>query len=173
MDIMVIISAVITVTAILRLFFKKKITAFAIAAFLVIGTAYIIDRSHYTTFIDLYSDHLNKDSVIRSITVSTAYLPDERRFDPEEDIEIEEEKIMNEIIQAFSELELKKDRDHHYIENPDYRVRITTTNEEEEGLLRTESFYFNLNDKYLNNYKVVNDSNHIEMLAALVENEHE
>lgn len=163
------LSAIIGITAILRVIFKRKITAYATAIILVIGTAYIIDRSHYTTFTDIYSDYLNAESVVREVTVSPTYLPDDRRFDPDSEIEIEDEEMMNEIMQEFSQLELKRDREHHYIENPDYRVHITTTNEEEEGLLRTESFYFHLDDEYLNSYKIVNDTNYLEVLDDIVE----
>jgi len=170
-DILLAIAAIIGVTAMLRIFFKKRIIAFLIAAILVIGTAYMIDRSHYTTFTEVYSDHLNEESIVRSITIYTNYIPDDYTFDREAYIEIEDKEIMNELIQEFSQLELKRDRDHHVIENPSYRVRITTTNEEEAGLLRTESFYFELDEEYLDRYEVINDTNHLQILDRLVENE--
>jgi len=165
------IIAIIGITALLRIVFKKKLPVNIIIIMLIIGTVYIIDRSHYTTFTDVYSDHLNEESIVRSITVSTNYHPDDRRFDPDSDIEIKDEAKMNELIQAFSELELKKDRDHHLIENPEYRVRITTTHEMEEGLLKTGSFFFDLDELYLDRYQVVNDTNHLQVLDQLVEKE--
>ncbi|MFA1819316.1 hypothetical protein ACDX78_03755 [Virgibacillus oceani] len=167
---LLLIAAIVGITIFLRIFFHKKLPVYAIVSILVIGSVYLIDRSYYTTFTDVYSNHLNEETVVRSITISTTYLPDDRRFDPEADIEIEDEEMMNELIQEFSELELKKDRDHHYIENPEYRVRITTTHEMEEGLLKTGSFYFELNEAHLDGYKIVNDTDHLQMLDTLADN---
>ncbi|WP_100009825.1 hypothetical protein [Lentibacillus sediminis] len=144
---------------------NKRIIWIAVLVIFIVGITYLINEQKYTTFDELYSDQLNEDSIVRSVTIRIGGITENYAHTT-----IEDEEVIDQIVESLRGLELKENRNAPFMEE-DYTVRITTTNEIEEGLLRTESFDLRLDGDYLNQYQVVGETDHLSIIERLVESE--
>lgn len=116
---------------------------------LIGGVIYLINQQKYTTFDEVFSEQLNENSIVRSVTIRIGEDTDNYAY-----MEIEDEEVIDQIVESFSGLELKEDNNARG-EEADYIVRITTTKRIEEGLSKTDSISIMLHGDYLNRYQVV------------------
>lgn len=152
------------------LFIKNKKVLQLIAICLVLASFFIGYQIQYTTFEDLYSDLLNNDSEIERIRLTVYNPSDSLISDRIKDVTIRDEKIINRILDDFKSMELKKEEDPP-TGTRKYDVRFVVTKEVETNLYRTEYISFNLNEDFLSNYEIISDTNHLETIKSLEEND--
>lgn len=131
----------------------------------------------YKTFQEVVEKQLNEDTEIKSITV-TAYHYTDGQAERERQTKITNEKIISQILDGFTEMELKKDNDSPARFDRKYSISILTRNEVAEKHYSTESLnlYFNENfisvsQRYSQHFKIISDSNHLEAIESLLHNE--
>ncbi|MRG86078.1 hypothetical protein [Salinibacillus xinjiangensis] len=167
-DIILTGALVIIVTFILSLFVKKKLTLFVALLIVIFGIYFIKDQLKYTTFQDLVSDKLDEQSIVESITITTQDLS-EGLPKREKSIEIEDEKKIDRILKDFKEVELKKEEDVHSVFR-EYYIEILVTNEVDDDHLIMEELAFGLDEDYLGQYKIINETKHLKTVEELIEN---
>ncbi|MDT8860294.1 hypothetical protein N0O92_08610 [Alkalihalobacillus sp. MEB130] len=101
---------IISVTATLSFFIKNKIALLVAIMTLILVTIFVIDQTKYTTFQELFSEHLSEESKVRSISIAVNDLSGDR---PETVARktIEDDSLINDILEDFEEIKLKKDED--------------------------------------------------------------
>ncbi|WP_100011846.1 SdpI family protein [Lentibacillus sediminis] len=161
--------AIILLAFLLSFWIKKKSTLIVVLALMVAGTIFIINQSKYTTFQELVSDQLNEESTVQEISITISDLSGDM---PERkaSVTIEDEEIMDQIIEDFSDIELKEQSNLHVLDRK-YRIRIRSTNEVEENFLKTDSLTLCVDNDYINEYEIVNETDHLKTIESLVENE--
>lgn len=158
-------------TFFMSLFFKKRSTLIASVIIVIFGTLFIVDQMQYTTFQKLVSDQLNEESIVESISITINDVSESGGLPVRvARVKIEDEEIIKRILQDFSDMELKKDVDARYT-GRDYSVRILTTNEVKENFLETSSISLELDDYYVNEYEIVNETDHLKTIELLVESD--
>lgn len=158
-------------TFFMSLFFKKRSTLIASVIIVIFGTLFIVDQMQYTTFQKLVSDQLNEESIVESISITINDVSESGGLPVRvARVKIEDEEIIKRILQDFSDMELKKDVDARYT-GRDYSVRILTTNEVKENFLETSSISLDLDDYYVNEYEIVNETDHLKTIELLVESD--
>lgn len=160
------------VTTILMLSVKKRTALIASACILlvlVIGTTFALDQIRYTTFQEVYSKQLNNDTDVREITISI-YGSSNGYPEREKSARIKDEKMLEAIINDLNDLELRKDTGSSRLDW-DYTLVVTTNNQIGEKHSVTNRLYLNVNNNYINAYKVVDDTNHLKTVNALVESD--
>lgn len=135
-------------------------------AVLIFGTVIFVEQLKYTTLPELYSDQLNEDSEVKSISISVnRNVPEKTRR-----LTIEKEETIDRIIEDLSTIELRKDEDIHGYDR-DYHVEIIVKNQIEEKHFSTTSVQLYLDNNYLNEYKIVSETNHLEAIEELIEDD--
>lgn len=158
-------------TFFMSLFFKKRSTLIASVIIVIFGTLFIVDQMQYTTFQKLVSDQLNEESIVESISITINDVSESGGLPVRvARVKIEDEEIIKRILQDFSDMELKRDVDARYT-GRDYSVRILTTNEVKENFLETSSISLDLDDYYVNEYEIVNETDHLKTIELLVESD--
>jgi hypothetical protein len=155
---------------ILSMVYKKRITLIMVMGVLIIGTVVVINQMKYTTLFDLYSDQLNEDSDVKSVSITINELSGNmpKRLGR---VTIEDKKMIEQILADFSGIKLKKDEDiqHHY---RDYHLDIVVTNQIEEDHFSTTTIRLDLDKDYVNDYKIVSETEHLKTIESLVEDDH-
>ncbi len=157
------------VTIILSLFVKKSITVMILVGVLIVGTVIFIEQSKYTTLFDLYSKQLNKDTVVKSVSISVNDFSEDI---PEilKSVTIQDDEIIHEIIEDLSSIKLKRDDNIPQLFR-DYRIEFIVTNEIEEKHFETTTIRLDLSENYVNNYKIISKTNHLRTIESLVEDD--
>ncbi|UTR08987.1 hypothetical protein MM300_13715 [Evansella sp. LMS18] len=155
--------SIIAVTFLLSFFIKNNIALFAVVIILILGTSLIINQMQYTTFQELYSDQLNEDSDIRSISVAVNDLS-VRTPETAARTTIEDESLIGDILNDFQKIELRKDNDAGIRK---YTIGVTVNNQVKENFSRTTTIYIEMDDEYLNEYKIVSAKKHLETIESL------
>lgn len=160
------VAIIIILVAIIMSFFFKTRKSVAIAVTIVAaGIILIFNHMRYTTFEKQFAKQLNEETIVPSITIYT--------FDPagkrKAHVTIKDEHIINRIKEDLSRVELKKDYNSSAIFR-DYHLNILTTNQKENYTL-TESFNFDMDGEYINQFKIISDSNHLKTIESLIGNE--
>ncbi|MFS0861908.1 hypothetical protein [Fredinandcohnia sp. 179-A 10B2 NHS] len=154
----------------IKLTFKKRIAVILGILLVVSGIGYLYIQEKYTTFTEYSSSLINNESEIQRITISIKDTSGDSFPVLKSKATIEDEKIMEDLLSDFSKIEMIKDRDDAgWYEK--YYVDILTTIENEDGILRTQSFVFDLGETYLDGYKITSETDHLQTIEALVENE--
>ncbi|WP_174732233.1 hypothetical protein [Mesobacillus harenae] len=99
----------VLVTFLMSLIFKKKMTLLAAMMVIILGSTFILDRLQYTTFQKLVSEELNEESTVRSITIRKNGLVENNQKTSR--VTIVDEETLQQILDDFSEVKLKRDRD--------------------------------------------------------------
>ena len=154
-------------TIIMSLFFKSKKTVAMAMIIVVFGTILLFNQMQYTTFQKLVDDQLNEKTIVQSMSIHVDDLSGEVPISKAY-VTIKDEKIIKQILNDLSDIKLKKEQ------NPasyfkEYRLSIITTNQKEKYAL-TERLELLLDNEYLNNYKIVSESNHLKTIKSLIDN---
>jgi hypothetical protein len=154
------------VTLILSIFLKKKITLLIVMGVLIIGTLVVINQLKYTTLFDLYSDQLNEDSDVKSVSITindlSGNMPKQVRR-----VTIEDKKMIEQVIEDFSAIKLKKDDDNQHRVR-DFHIDIVVTNQIKEDHSSTTTVRLDLDKNYVNNYKIVSKKGHLKTIKSLL-----
>jgi hypothetical protein len=155
------------VTFILSLMIKNRKTLIIVMGVLIIGTIIFIWQMKYTTFLELYSDHLNEDSAVKSVSITINDLSSNMQANIRT-VTIEDEEIIDRILEDLSSLELKKDDgvQHRF---RDYHIKMVVTNQIEEDHFSTDVIHFDLDKNYINDYRIINETNHLKTIDSLIE----
>jgi hypothetical protein len=151
---------------ILSIFIKKRSIILVTIGVLTIGSLVFINLTKYSSFLELYSDQLNEDSVVQSVTI-TVYDDSESIPDFKKSITIGDAEIMKRIIDELSGVELKKEKNipHQF---RDYYINIVVTNRIEKDHFRTTSIGFDIDINHLNQYRIINETEHLKTIQSLV-----
>ncbi|RXJ04401.1 hypothetical protein DS745_03175 [Anaerobacillus alkaliphilus] len=168
-DLVLFVILLALLTFFLSLFFKKKKTLISAVAVVVVGTILLIVASQYTTFEKLVSNYINEETEIKDVTI-TILDPSSDRRTRIASVTIKDEEIIERILDDFSGLRLKRDRDARYY-GREYEIRIFATNKTKRGDYLTTSYYLFVDEDYVNEYKIVNDVDHLKTLMELIEDE--
>jgi hypothetical protein len=138
-------------------------------AVLISGSIIAIIQTKYTTLFDLYSNQLNESSVVESLSISiqepSEYVPEKFRK-----VTIEKKEVIERILEDFSKIELKEDNDVPNLYR-DYYIEIIVTNQIEVDQFSTTSINLNLDKKYMNDYRIISETNHLKTIESLVKDE--
>jgi hypothetical protein len=157
------------VTLIFSLYIKNRITLIIIMAVLIIGSVIIINQTKYTTLLEVYSHQLNKASDVKSISI-TIQEPSENVPDVIRSVTIEKKEVIERILEDFSTIELKKNDDIQHLYR-DYYIEIIVTNEIEEDHFSTTTINLNIDKDYVNDFKIISETNHLKTIESLVKDE--
>jgi hypothetical protein len=166
-DIFLICILIGLVVLILSMFFKKRITLIIVLGVLMIGTVVVINQMKYTTLFNLYSDQLNEDSDVKSVSITindlSGNMPKEIRR-----VTIKDGKMIERILADFSGIKLKKDDDvqHHVRE---YYIDIVVTNQIKKDHFSTTTIRLDLDKNYVNNYKIISKKEYLKTIKSLAE----
>ncbi|MCL7749592.1 hypothetical protein [Halalkalibacter alkaliphilus] len=158
---------IIGVTVMLRYFIKNKFVLLGVMVTLILGTIFVIDQTKYTTFKELFSEHLNEENEVRSISIAVNDLSGDR---PETVARttIDDDSLINDILKDFEEIKLKKDEDVRFLSRR-YTIGITANKEIRENFSKTTTKYIEIDDKYLDEYRIITNANHLKTIESLVE----
>ncbi|MCL7748439.1 hypothetical protein [Halalkalibacter alkaliphilus] len=159
---------IIILVVALRLVVKKKISFKVATVIVTIGVLFIIEFMKYTTFEKVYIHQLNEESIVENITIELVEFTDDHFPERYAHVTIRDEKIIDEIIEDLTSMRLKKDTGEYNFPR-DYFIRILTTNMTKDNYLITDSFSFTLDDQHMNDFEIVNDTNHLKTIEELVE----
>jgi c-di-AMP phosphodiesterase-like protein len=168
-DIFLICILIGLVALILSMVFKKRITLIVVMGVLIIGTVVVLNQMKYTTLFDLYSDQLNEDSDVKSVSITindfSGNMPKQIRR-----VTIEDEKTIERILADFSGIKLKEDEDiqHH---GRDYHIDIVVTNQIKEDHSSTTTIRLDLDKNYVNDYKIVSKKEYLKTIKSLAEDD--
>jgi hypothetical protein len=152
----------------LKLFIKNRVALLIVLSCLVLGLFLFVDHLKYTTFTDLYEREINEDSEVERITITVNQLSEQNSPEGRETVTIEDQEIIQRILDDFSQIELKKDETARG-QFREYDIRFVTTNEVREEQLVTEYVDVGLDQFYLNDYKIISETDHLETIQLLVE----
>jgi hypothetical protein len=163
-DFFLIIVLIVLVTLVMSRFIKGKRTLIMVMGLLVLAAFITVHQSKYTTFQELYDKTLKEDSVIDAIKI--------RVYDPSSDFSgsktIKKQDSIRRIMDDFSKMKLKKDADNTR-EFYQYHLEIIVTNQVEEDRYLTKIIHLKLDQNFLNNYKIISDTNHLESMQTLLD----
>ncbi|WP_102275075.1 hypothetical protein [Cytobacillus massiliigabonensis] len=157
--------SIVIVAMIMSLFFKTKRSVGIAVTVVVLGTILIFNQLKYTNFEKHFAKQLNEATIVPSITIYTVDHTGNRQAH----VTIKNENFINSILEDLSDVKLKKDNN---LSNTfrEYHLSILTTNEKEE-ITQTESFNLDLDSEYINNFKIISDSNHLKTIELLLDSE--
>lgn len=158
---------VIGFTVILSFFIKNKIFLLAVNLILIFGTMFFIEHLKFTTFEEFVSEHLTEESTVRNISITINDLSGQRPITAVR-ATIEDESVINDILEDFSEIELKKDENVRFLRKK-YVVGITANNPVRENISRTTTLYLEMDSHYLEEYRIISESNHLKTIESLIE----
>lgn len=135
---------------------------------------FVNDQLKYTTFQEVVSKQLNEDTIVRMIKIDI--------HDPSKEwrartawTTIEDEKIIEQILDDFSKIELiKRDIDYRIEQNVKYRVRIILTNQAGYKHSSTETLIVSLDEDHLisdNYYEIINTTDHLNTIESLIDSD--
>lgn len=154
------------------LHFIKRRKALFIITFLIVATILIFEWDKYSSFEKHVAKNLNEDTIIESMTIRIYDTSNEDEFFPERKawVTVEDKQIINAVLEDFSGLKLRRDDD---ARRPvrEYEIRMLVTNEVKPDYLVTKSIYFDVDQHYLDNYKILGETEHLKTIKSLEENE--
>jgi hypothetical protein len=151
---------------ILSMFIKKRIIIMFVIAILTIGSILFIEQTKYTTLMELYTNQINENSAIKSVTI-TVFDKQKKIPDFNSSVTIEDEIVINRIIDDLASVKLKKDKDTPTLHG-EYHINIAVSNEIEEDHFSLTSVGFDISSKYVNNYAIISDTDHLKTIESLV-----
>lgn len=169
LDIFLFGALLVFVALFMSLFFKKRWVLIGAVLLVLFGTVFLINYMKITTFPELVSDRLHKDSTVESITVTVNDLSG-RYPERSAQVTLEDEALIGGILKDFSKMELKRDEDARGGMRK-YTVTLFVTNEIEKGQFLTKSIKLDVDEDYLNQYDIIGKSDHLKTIEALTGNE--
>lgn len=150
---------------------KVIVITFVIIVGLVIFVNVLANILSYTSFTQYVSEHINEETTINNVSITVNDIDDRGKKLDYTSITIEDREIIENLLQDFSEVKLKKDfyRSHW---GEKYRVDFFVTNPASDGnYVITNSFSFSVDENYLNNLKIMNSTNHLNTIEEIVRDE--
>jgi len=146
----------------------KGVFKFAVPLFIVVfGVMITTDLLKYTTFQQINPEISKEDSEIHSMTI---YINDlsESLSHREARLIIEDPETIEKISNDLAAIRLKETNSFH---NLKYSIDISYSHQNEENFISRQSFLFHLDEQYLFRHEIVNDTNHLETIEALVDSD--
>jgi hypothetical protein len=158
------------VILILSIFIKKRIPLITVMAVLIIGSVIVFNQTKYTTLLELYSNQLNEDSVVKSVSI-TIQEPSENVPEKIRRVTIEKKEVIEQILEDFSGIELKEDDDIQQVIR-DYQIELVVTNQiEEDHFSTTTTIHSDIDKNYVNDYRIISETNHLKTIESQVEDD--
>jgi hypothetical protein len=159
---------IVFLTFFLSLFIKRKLVLGAVVVVLVAGIILLDNQLKYTNFISLYSDDITEDSTVEEMTITINHLTNKDDLKPEmtERVKITDEETINDILRDLSTVKLKKDEDANYTTKK-YDIKMVVANQISESHIISQFVTIHVDEKYLNQYKIVNETNHLQTIEEL------
>ncbi|MBE4909976.1 hypothetical protein IMZ08_18220 [Bacillus luteolus] len=154
------------------LHFIKKRKAFFIIGFLIVGTFLIFEWDKYSSFEKRVAKSLHEDTIIESMTIRIYDMSKKDDFFPERKawVTIKDQETINAVLEDFSGLKLKRDEDARR-QVREYEIKLLVTNEVKPDLLVTKNIYLEVDEHYLEDYKILGETEHLKTIKSLEENE--
>jgi hypothetical protein len=151
--------------------FLKKEKVSLIIVFVILGTYLIFEWDKYSTFEKSFTKKIHADTTIESMTIRIYDTSDGDGYFPERKawVTIKDKKTINAVLEDFSELKLKRDDDARVFARK-YSIDILVTNEEKPNFLVSNSIVFEVDENYLNDYKILGETEHLKTIESLVNN---
>ncbi|RHW39029.1 hypothetical protein D1B31_13785 [Neobacillus notoginsengisoli] len=146
------------------MFIKNRIVLINSIGVLVMAAVILVSMTQYTTFSKLYSDELNENSVVKSVTIR-AKMPENSQT-----ITIENKEDIERILGDLSGIKLKKENDITFHEKG-YHVEMIVTTQIKKNHTSTERVLLELGNDYLDHYKIISESDHLKTIESLVKGE--
>ncbi|QOR65015.1 hypothetical protein IM538_14335 [Cytobacillus suaedae] len=152
-------------------FFKKRKALFIIT-FLIVGTFLIFEWDKYSSFEKHVAKNLHEDTIIENMTIQIYDVSNEDEYFPERIawVTVEDKQIINAVLEDFSGLKLKRDDDARR-QVREYEIKVLYTNEVKPDLLVTKSIQFEVDQHYLDNYRILGETKHLKTIKSLEGNE--
>jgi hypothetical protein len=153
------------VTLILSLFIKKRRTLIVVMVVLIISSLIVVNQMKYTTLAEHYSEQLNEDTVVESISITIMEAPWDMPRESRS-ILIEQKDIINQILEDISNIELKKDDDIQLLDGK-FQVKMIVTNQISEDHFKTTTIHLDLDENFVNDFRIISKTNHLKTIASL------
>jgi hypothetical protein len=160
---------IIFLTFFLSLFIKRKVVLGAIVVVLIAGIFFLDNLLKYTNFISLYADDITEESTVEEMTITFNHLENKDDLEPEkmEQVKITDEETINDILRDLSTVKLKKDEDAKYTVKT-YEITMVVSNQVSDSQIISKLVTVQVDDEYLNQYKIVNETKHLQTIEKLV-----
>ncbi|GAA0492978.1 hypothetical protein GCM10008986_19250 [Salinibacillus aidingensis] len=170
-SIILIIAGVILLTFFLSIMIKNKKILVVVEALIIFGLIFSVYQMQYTSFKALYSEEIFTDSTVVEEVRITLYKPPKERGLSEIDrqITIKDSQVIEDILNDFSGVELKKDRDSAGLFK-EFGIRLLITREAKEDYYLSDYHGFRVNENYLGTYEIINETNHLKTILSIMEN---
>ncbi|WP_449539665.1 hypothetical protein [Ferdinandcohnia sp. Marseille-Q9671] len=145
---------------------KKRILVIFVMLIILLGTFLLFELDKRTTFNKLVSRNLNEQSIVQNVSIQILEPSTGNR---KASVILTDEKIIENVLEDFSTMKLREDRDARQLYRK-YRISILTTNERDD-ILYTESINFSLDEEFLDEYEITNHSDHLKTIQELVDRE--
>ncbi len=154
------------------LHFIKKRKALFIITFLIIGTFLIFEWDKYSSFEKHVAKNLHEGTIIENMNIQIYETSKEDEYFPERKawVTIKDKQIINAVLEDFSDLKLKRDDDSRR-QVREYDIKILVTNKVKPDLLVTKSIHFEVDQDYLDNYRILGKTEHLKTIKSLEKNE--
>ncbi len=163
---LIILSIILPVFLILYFFTRKK--SFLFASLLLIGGLFIVvETMKYTTFMELFEDSIQEESVVEKITITVNGEGSEKQVSKSK-IEVTDPSMIDSILTDFTKMKLKEDNNPPFSDSPSYTIQIVSTNKVRKGVFETELVSFEINDHYLHKYKIVSNTDHLKTVKEVI-----
>ncbi|MCT8137823.1 hypothetical protein H1D32_08675 [Anaerobacillus sp. CMMVII] len=145
-------------------FFKRMVFVFLII-FLV------VNHLQFTTFEKFAAKKINEETDIKEVTIT---IRDTSGDFPERkaSVTLKDEETIYQILSDFEAMKLKRlvigERRTSFQE---FEISFLTTNLMDLNYYLTDSFTLYVDDEYLNNYRILGETNHLRTIEELIENE--
>ncbi|MGY3714246.1 hypothetical protein ACWE42_01825 [Sutcliffiella cohnii] len=162
---------VVLVAFIISRFIQDRMKVIVITFVFIVGLFMLANILAYTSFTKYASKYINEETTINNVTITVYDLDDRGMRLDYTSITIEDEKVIDKLLQDFSQVKLKKDLNTTSWERR-YNVMFSVTNPASDGkYVVTGSYSFNVDEKYLNDHKIINSTNHLSTIEEIIEYE--
>lgn len=152
-------------------FIRRHKVSFSII-FLVLGTFLIFEWDKYSSFEKHVAKNIHEDTIIESMTIRIYDISNEAETFPERKawVTIEDNETINAVLEDLADIKLKRDDDARRVVR-EYEIRMLVTNEVEPDHLVTKSITFDVDQHYLDHYKILGETEHLKTIQSLEKNE--
>ncbi|WP_339146601.1 MULTISPECIES: hypothetical protein [unclassified Sutcliffiella] len=147
---------------------RNRFGPLLVALVVFVGGYFLYDQIRSTTSDAVVFDKVREDSVIRHLKIRKVEL-ERSTYTFKESILIEEEATIREIMKDLSGLELKREFDKEP-GGADYVLDLLISNSKD-NLMKTGTLQITVGNEYINDYKIVNEKDHLKTIKELEERE--
>ncbi|QHS21833.1 hypothetical protein GWK91_02230 [Virgibacillus sp. MSP4-1] len=165
-----IIAGLILLTFFLSIMIKNKKILLVVEALLIFGLIFVVYQMQFTSFKALYSEEIfTNNTVVEEVRI-TEYKPakDQGLSEIDRQMTIKDTQVIEDILNDFSQVELKKDRDSATLFKQ-FGVRFLTTKKVKEDYHLSDYQGFRVNKNYLGTYEIINETNHLKTILSIME----